>query len=238
MVKVSNLKKDHLDKLWSFQKGTSLTEPKSIGDDRRIARPAWGGMHKTASNRPSRPVFLQFLRSIQECIKGKNHGSKEGKTSTILSVRICRWIRVPLLLLCCVEEQNYELSPARLDNISSSLLFREQAIQTWMPNDPHSLFQIFYWKLYRYLTKKGFAHNLCRKREVGKWIHSRMIGYTLGHRQLHETPFLSDMQPFMAFFFQPPHKHLLRCTHIFWVVNSSVKGQSLSLFLALHFYST
>lgn len=98
-----------------------------------------------------------------------------------------------------------------------------------MPNAPPSLFQIFYWKLYRYLTKKGFPQQPMQEKRSWEWIHTRMIGFTLGQRQVHETPFLSDMQPFMAFFFQPPHKHLLRCTHIFWVVNSSVKGLSLTI---------
>lgn len=70
-----------------------------------------------------------------------------------------------LLLLFSVEEQNYELSPARPDNINSSLLFREQAIQTWMPNDPHSLFQIFYWELYRYLMKKRFCSQPMQKKK-------------------------------------------------------------------------
>lgn len=79
------------------------------------------------------------------------------------------------------------------------------------------------------LNQKRFCSQPMQKKRSWGWIHTGMIGCTLGHRQLHETPFLSDMQLFMAFSFQPPHKHSLRCTHVFWVVNSSVKGQSLTV---------
>lgn len=64
-----------------------------------------------------------------------------------------------------MEEQHYELSPARPDNINTSLTLREQAIQTWMPNAPPSLFQIFDWKVDRYLTKKGFVPTLQAAKE-------------------------------------------------------------------------
>lgn len=62
-----------------------------------------------------------------------------------------------------------------------------------------------------------------QKKRSWEWIHTRMSGYTLGDRQLHETTFLSGMQPFMPFFLSASTQSLAQ------VVNSSVKGQSLSI---------
>lgn len=48
---------------------------------------------------------------------------------------------------------------------------REQVIQAWMPNDPPSLFQIIYWKLYRYLTKKLLFTTYAEKEKLGMDTH-------------------------------------------------------------------